>query len=499
MSSFYGSRIHNIYSSSFATMSFGYLAHVVFSTSALVALADPQSSTDATPPAASEMKNEKFENAGAVFAESWASVADKPRLEDVHRSCVQGRFSIICNPSAILFNSNSFLTSSIDNSRIDHGANSSSGADGLDFSSLDSRGVLNVFQVYRSEPTRFMEHNAHFLPRNSVFRFYNDHDAMDASVKEIDRVLAAEGVAHGFYEAFSMLRPVAFQTDLWRAAVLWLSGGLYMDHKILLAEPLDSFLDTSSSSQAHFMLPLDSTHVDLAGHFNKGFQTSTRIGVQNAFMYSSTPRHPYWEFVLRRQIHNVQTKFYGSHPCEVTGPIMYFLALDDFQKSPKSNGFAAPERDLFWKKTGKTPANVQASTGNYAHISGGTIHGVEHDAFWRSKKTGKIVAYSDGATHRAGKAISMPYREAWSHGLVYCASGHANCGPPMMSLTPLDRLKISNCILRKNVYCFFYSLSKFNNLFITHCVCTHPYHFVMIRFRAKFGAAVSRRLLHLGD
>ena len=128
-----------------------------------------------------------------------------------------------------------------------------------------------MFQVYRSEPTRFMEHNAHFLPRNSVFRFYNDHDAMDASVKEIDRVLAQEGVAHGFYEAFSMLRPVAFQTDLWRAAVLWLSGGLYMDHKILLAEPLDIYafkavlIDRTAHSAA--VTELDENHMVIYTNF----------------------------------------------------------------------------------------------------------------------------------------------------------------------------------------------------------------------------------------
>lgn len=37
---------------------------------------------------------------------------------------------------------------------------------------------------------------------------------------------------HGAYDAFKMLRPKAFRTNIWRWMALWYYGGIYLDAKI---------------------------------------------------------------------------------------------------------------------------------------------------------------------------------------------------------------------------------------------------------------------------
>ena len=53
---------------------------------------------------------------------------------------------------------------------------------------------------------------------------------MLASMKSLDGPLAAAGVP-GAAKAFETLRPGAFKADLWRYAILWGCGGIYVDSK----------------------------------------------------------------------------------------------------------------------------------------------------------------------------------------------------------------------------------------------------------------------------
>lgn len=175
-----------------------------------------------------------------------------------------------------------------------------------------------VFQVFRTVPEKLMEHNAKFLPDNAAFYFYDDHEGLNGAVKSLSADLEKAGVVTGFYEAFSMMRPIALQVDLFRVAALWRYGGLYMDHKVVLAKKLSSFVQMGSHEDPRIFLPVDSTYVDYSGHIAKCcFQG--RRGVQNAFLYSSAPRHPYWEYVIRKQVSNIQKRFYGNSGVEPTG------------------------------------------------------------------------------------------------------------------------------------------------------------------------------------
>ena len=102
-----------------------------------------------------------------------------------------------------------------------------------DYAKVPAPANLKVFQVYSEPPTLLMEHNKHYLPEGSEFVFYEHLDGMEASMREASRLLEHCGVVKGAYEALMDVRAMADRADIWRVAVLWMHGGLYMDHKMI--------------------------------------------------------------------------------------------------------------------------------------------------------------------------------------------------------------------------------------------------------------------------
>ena len=74
-------------------------------------------------------------------------------------------------------------------------------------------------------------------------------------------------------------------------------GGLYMDHKMILARAFESFVDVHDDT---ILLPVDLE------------RTGTRAPVQNALLWSR-PRHPVLAEKLKHQVMNVKNRFYGGY------------------------------------------------------------------------------------------------------------------------------------------------------------------------------------------
>lgn len=51
------------------------------------------------------------------------------------------------------------------------------------------------------------------------------------------------------------LRPVAYRSDLWRAMGVWDTGGLYLDHKMVLTLPLSDWANLTNPDE--IVLPKD--------------------------------------------------------------------------------------------------------------------------------------------------------------------------------------------------------------------------------------------------
>ena len=79
------------------------------------------------------------------------------------------------------------------------------------------------------------------------FTFFDDA-TMSCLAKRIGRELSDARVADGAYEAFLSLRPPAFRADLWRYMVLWSSGGVYVDAKMMLRMDPRDWIDFERDS-----------------------------------------------------------------------------------------------------------------------------------------------------------------------------------------------------------------------------------------------------------
>ncbi len=105
-----------------------------------------------------------------------------------------------------------------------------------------------------------------------------------------------------------MLRPGAYRADLWRAAVLWKYGGLYLDHKLIMIKPLGEWLDLRKTDHAIFAQddPRLFTH-----------------SLWNAVAYSSNPNLAVYACILRQIVNNVATRTYSGY-LEITGPQAWY-------------------------------------------------------------------------------------------------------------------------------------------------------------------------------
>lgn len=103
------------------------------------------------------------------------------------------------------------------------------------------------------------------------------------------------------WDAYHVLRPGAFKADLLRLVLLYTYGGVYCDDKITLLHPLDALLPAEKS--AVMVRDIGSN------------------GILNAFM-AFEPRHPFLKAAIDRILYNVNRRFYGRGPLEITGPRM---------------------------------------------------------------------------------------------------------------------------------------------------------------------------------
>lgn len=102
-----------------------------------------------------------------------------------------------------------------------------------------------VFITGKFLPLDLMHKSQQFSALEYHF-FSNDH--IVESVWAIDQELEAVGV-YGAWEAFRMVRPWAFRIDLWRLMILWSEGGIYLDSKLNLLKPIETWAALSEEEE----------------------------------------------------------------------------------------------------------------------------------------------------------------------------------------------------------------------------------------------------------
>ena len=168
---------------------------------------------------------------------------------------------------------------------------------------------------------RNITHKGYRWPSDMGFAFYN-HDARDRSIDLLDRFLQAEANVSGFAEAYFALKPFAFRADVWRCAIVWACGGIYLDHKYGLMADLQAYTVAAAAHATR----LRQASPSVAMFVCRG--KKVWMGYPNAF-FMATPRHPDLLAVLRHSIQNVASRSYPSdaYGIGITGPAAMHRAI----------------------------------------------------------------------------------------------------------------------------------------------------------------------------
>lgn len=101
--------------------------------------------------------------------------------------------------------------------------------------------------------------------------------------------------------AYDALLPGAFKADLWRVVMLYHHGGVYADDKLTLLQPLDQIIPQGTGFDGLLMMDWQDRHI------------------QNAFI-AITPKHRLLRCTMDAIVKNVENRFYGEEPWEISGP-----------------------------------------------------------------------------------------------------------------------------------------------------------------------------------
>ena len=205
------------------------------------------------------------------------------------------------------------------------------------------------------------------------------------SMVELDPLLESAGV-RGTLKAFQDLRPGAFKADVWRYAILWACGGVYVDGKMRLAQDWDAFLRKEMTlGQYKFDDGNDHLISCIDRWVTRLDKNQTIKGVWQGLLVS-TPRHPDLLRVLKHVVDNVEHRRY--FPDEGKLEMLYVTGPAAFARATQTPGSG-------WKGRIHLPCHM----GN---------HGPQLRTIWGS---GSILFVQDAKLHeglRGGMEHSYP-------------------------------------------------------------------------------------------
>lgn len=119
------------------------------------------------------------------------------------------------------------------------------------------------------------------------------------------------------YNAYKSLQPGAYKADLWRMCILYENGGYYFDS---YCTPMESIHDMLKS-----LGPLS----DVDEHCNQ-YMVSVRETIDKGVhqgVLMVTPEHPFLFACIQQIVKNVENKYYGNTPWDITGPTCFYQCI----------------------------------------------------------------------------------------------------------------------------------------------------------------------------
>lgn len=110
-------------------------------------------------------------------------------------------------------------------------------------------------------------------------------------------------------KAYDSLAPGAYKADLWRLCVLYKEGGVYLDIKLKITEPLVKFLEPVASKQGPIFVK------------DKWQPVDGGIAPYQAVL-AGPPGVPLFRQAIETIVRNVESRYYGTNQLDPTGPVM---------------------------------------------------------------------------------------------------------------------------------------------------------------------------------
>jgi len=161
---------------------------------------------------------------------------------------------------------------------------------------------LVIYQSWHSNkvPEKMKDNIYRLLKVNKEFDYYLYSD--DACRKFIQDNFPQEVV-----NAFDLLVPGAYKSDLWRYCILYKLGGMYLDVKYYSLIPVIDIIRTNP-----IIFVKDLKH---------GCGNGKYTGLYNAFMVS-TPQNPIFKHCIDDILNSCKFKLYKSGGLDITGPCL---------------------------------------------------------------------------------------------------------------------------------------------------------------------------------
>ena len=116
--------------------------------------------------------------------------------------------------------------------------------------------------------------------------------------------------------AYDQLIPGAYKADLWRYCILYVKGGVYVDHKFILNKPLNA------------IIPND---CQFATFKDRHQSHKTRWSFKHYLwqgLIIAAPKHPFLKKAIDLVVENTQKGYYGHDGLSITGPALLGRAVN---------------------------------------------------------------------------------------------------------------------------------------------------------------------------
>jgi mannosyltransferase OCH1-like enzyme len=175
---------------------------------------------------------------------------------------------------------------------------------------------MNIYQTWYTTnlPTHMKKCVEQLKNNNPEFNhyLYDDNECLKFIKENYDDEVV---------NAYNSLVPGAYKADLWRYCILYINGGIYIDIKF---ECINEF---------KFISLLDKEYIVLdrkVGWYNKGWHNIQK-GIYNGLMICK-PKNKLLFEMIKTIINNIKNNFYGLNSLNPTGPILYGITYEKYNK-----------------------------------------------------------------------------------------------------------------------------------------------------------------------